>query len=243
MKHNSLRNPLSSVLLLFVLCGSVLLHGCDSISNTGEELEAIQSLSTISDGSTELLIFLEEPDEHGIPSRLIKRYGPSTRIVEEYGIIRRVLNQYEISHEILFENDVDRITINYYTSIFRLIKRYGADIQILGEYNDHITPDLLNRFEITEDILTDEGFLISDIERINSLSSLLNDHGITVQQFLRDIEQSSPAINYVGETEGTPHAITIAIDVAILNDFLKEIEDDPEITIAESAPIKHIYVE
>ena len=262
MHNQPPRNRWTSLLLMAaVLFSPVLLQGCDSVSPPEEgsitsplvyasETNKLRHPALLDGASrtridgankteavmTSLFLGFNEYEADGITPRVLSRYEVTSRIIQEYGITRRVLSRYELTNRLLKRYDITRRIINRYELTNRLLKRYGITPELLGQYGDLVTPELLAQFGITEQDLVAEGFTMEDITDFNRLSQLLNDYGITVEQFFQEVENTPPAIRVKVIFDNATLGVSVDIADDILTEFLEEITDDPDVLFAEPDP-------
>ena len=249
------------LLLAAVLFSPVFLQGCDTVSSPEEDPNEITSIYATETGKlrhagfldaatrtrtnsasksgtsmTGLFLGFNEYEADGVTPRVLNRYEVTNRIINEYGITRRVLARYDLTNRLLKRYDITRRIINRYELTNRLLKRYGITPQLLAEYGDQVTPELLARFNITEQDLLNEEMSMADIDDFNRLSQFLNDHGISVEQFFQEVENTAPAIRVKVVFDSATLGISIDIASDILAAFMEEIVDDPDVSFAEPDP-------
>ena len=180
-----------------------------------------------------LFLALNEYEADGITPRMLNKYDVTKRILNEYGITRRVLNQYGITKRILDKYDITRRILNQYDVTRRMLNKYGITPRILSKYNDEVTIALLQEHGINQVVLSKEGLTFKDLQEFNKLSALLNAKGVTVEEFVEEIENALPTIRIKVYVEDAHLGIAIAIESEFLEMFLEEIADDPDILFAE----------
>ena len=186
-----------------------------------------------SSDATDLFLAFNEYEADGITPRLLSKYELTNRILEEYGITRRVLSKYGVTKRILDKYGITRRVLNQYGITKRVLDKYGITPRLLSKYNDQVTMDLLAEHEVTEATLADEGLSIADIDGFNKLSALLNEYGLTVEEFIEELESYIPTIRIKVYVDGAHLGVTVSMDSDILDAFLEEIGDDPDILFAE----------
>ena len=254
---------LHTLILGLFLTGTVLIQGCDTLtgvdkpeenafddgvatptSDTFGKLRHPDQLQTAHrtvlgvSGKAELttsdLFLAFNPYEaDGVTPRMLNRFEIANRILEEYGIRRRVLSKYGITHRILDKYGITRRVLNQYGITKRLLDRYGITPRLLSKYDDLITQELLAELGVTEAQLAEVGLSMTDIDDFNTLSALLNEYNLSVEQFFQEVETAVPTIRIKVHIDGVHLGLTLSIDSDVLDYFLEEIGNDPDILFVE----------
>jgi len=253
---------LSLCILACLLISPVILQGCDGLTGPGESESTLNSdIATVSssnknklrhpgllsaatrtmpgmagkDGANEahLLLAFNLYEADGITPRVLNRYDVTKRILNEYGLTRRVLSKYGLTKRVLEQYGITRRILNQYGITKRVLERYGLTPRILSKYNDLVTMELLAEYGIDEATLADEGLSVADIDGFNKLSALLNEYGITIEEFMLELEAALPTIRVKVYIDGAHLGISLSLDSEILDTFLEEISDDSDILFAE----------
>ena len=183
--------------------------------------------------TTDLFIAFNTYEADGITPRLINKFDLTNRILNEYGITRRVLNQYGITHRILNEFGITRRVLNQYGITKRVMSKYGLTPRVLKSYGDQITDTALIEFGITDEKLAAEGLTRTDLTDFNTLSEVLNDNGISIEQYFLAIDAYQPDVRFKVHLDGTQIGISTSVTESVVNDFLDEISTDKDILFVE----------
>lgn len=180
-----------------------------------------------------LFLAFNEYEADGVTPRILSKYEVTSRILEEYGITRRILDKYGITHRILDAYGITRRLLNQYDVTRRILDKYGVTPRLLSKYDDQVTSALLVEHGLTEEELAKEGLTMEDIEDFNRLSALLNEFGISIEEFIQELDTFIQTIRVKVFIDGAHLGITIAFDSEILNALLEEMRDDPDILFVE----------
>ena len=183
--------------------------------------------------TVDLFLGFNPYEADGITPRLLDRYAITQRIVQEYGITRRVLDQYGITRRVLDQYGITRRILDQYGITRRVLDQYGITPRLLDQYDGQITEALLAEAGISPAALAEAGLSEADIDDFNKLSALLREFGITIEQFLNELDSFLQTLRVKIYIDNAHLGIAVAIDAAILEDFLAEISDDPDILFAD----------
>ena len=245
------------VVALSILCVP-LLQGCDSVMSSNEPetrttttdakrstklrhanlLDDAQRTTRGELGKTEaiatdLYLAFNEYEANGVTRRVLDKYEITNRILTEYGITRRVLSRYGITKRILNEYDITRRILNQYDVTRRILDKYGITPRVLSRYGDKVTEDLLQEHGVTETKLAEEGLSVADIDGFNELSALLNEHGVSIEQFISELESNVPSVRVKVQVDGAHLGMAVSVKSKYISEFLDEISDDSDILFAE----------
>ena len=250
------RRITSLLVIALVFLSGALLQGCDGLTST-DELGETQSATTqnaklrhpsllgaakrtavgeagkSTTSTTDLFLAFNEYEANGITKRVLDKYGITKRILGEYGITRRVLGKYGITKRVLDQYGITRRVLGQYGITKRVLDKYGITKRMLDKYGNQVTQELLQELGINGTSLSDEGLTMQDIEDFNALTALLDEFGITIEQFLDELESYISAIRLKVYVDGAHLGITVSMESEILDAFLNEIGDDPDISFAE----------
>ncbi len=180
-----------------------------------------------------LFLAFNQYEADGVTPRILSKYEVVNRILEEYGITRRVLSKYGITNTVLDQYGITRRILNQYGITKRVLDKYGITPRVLSQYDDEITIALLAEHGIDEATLAEEGLAMSDIEDFNNLSALLNEYGLTIEEFIQQLEAFIQTIRVKVFIDGVHLGLAISLDSELLTDFLEEIGDDPDVLFVE----------
>ncbi len=243
-------------IMVLVFFSPLFLQGCDSLMSTNDADEISSSSQTTqtsklrhpglldaamrsapgksaSSTATDLFLAFNEYEANGITKRVLNKYEVTTRILEEYGITRRVLNQYGITRRVLNQYGITRRVLNQYGITRRVLDKYGITRRLLDKYEDQVTLELLEELGVSEADLTDEGLNVADIDGFVKLTSLLDENGVTIEQFIEELESYLSAIRLKVYIDGAHLGITVSIDSKVLDAILEEMNNDPDILFVE----------
>lgn len=182
---------------------------------------------------TSLFLAFNEYEADGITPRVLNKFEVTNRILEEYGITRRVLGKYGITKRVLSQYDVTRRILQQYDITRRILDKYGITPRVLSKYNDLLSVDLLNSNGLTADVLAEEGLTQEDLDDFNSLSRLLNEHDLTLETFVAELDAAISSIRVKIFIDGVHLGVSIELNSDLLDDLLDEIADDPDILFVE----------
>lgn len=188
---------------------------------------------TGSSESTDLFVAFNEYEADGLTPRMLDKYAVTSRILQEYGITRRILDKYGVTPRILSQFGITRRILNQYDVTRRLLSQYGITPRILSQYGDLITEELLKDFQVTEAVLREAGLSEQDIADFNKLAAVLKEHQLTAEMFASLIETAISSIRLKVHIDNAHLGITIHIDAEVLDAFLEEVGDDPDILFVE----------
>ena len=182
---------------------------------------------------TSLFLAFNVYEANGITRRILNEYDVTRRILQEYGITRRVLSGYGITRRVLNEYGITRRVLNQYDVTRRILNQYGITRRIMKQYGDEINAQLLADFGVTDAMLAEAGLTQEDLNDFNRLSALLNEHGLSIEDFLNALESYPQTIRLKVKIDGAHLGISIAIGSEHVDAFLEEIADDEDILFAE----------
>lgn len=188
---------------------------------------------TGSSESTDLFVAFNEYEADGVTPRMLDKYAITSRILQEYGITRRILDKYGVTPRILSQFGITRRILNQYDVTRRLLSQFGITPRILSQYDDLITEALLEDFQVTEAKLKEIGLSEQDIEDFNRLAAVLREHDLTAEKFANLLGTTISSIRLKVHIDNAHLGITIHIDAEVLDAFLEEVGDDPDILFVE----------
>ena len=183
--------------------------------------------------SADLFVTFTAFEADGVTPRALDKKEITNRILEEYGVTRRILSRYGIKKRILERYGITRRILNRYGITKRLLNRYGITPRLLRKYDDHVSEALLELHGLDDEELREAGFTSEDIAYFNKISALINEYGQTVEDYSEEEKTYTPDVRVKVYVDGVHLGISLSIDVAILEEFLSELEDDEDILYVE----------